>query len=202
MPGPACFQMPLSRGSAKASGNRAKRSWILNKLGFLSHIVGRPLSKSLRSHQIGKSQLGRGLQEQWCAVSFRKLIFFKIEEQHIKKKLRRLTDPEMIFDSWQWRRQQGVDPVAWPEACQFMSLDSVSGTLRVRHCAEMLPHTQCYWCSEHHHKVASWHRFTPRNPRFKIDMPEAAHWAGAELVPCREPGGCHLPHQISGLPVR
>lgn len=131
MPRPGCFQMPLSHGSVKASGNRAKRSWILNKPGFLSNIVEGPLSKPLSSHQIRKSQSRWGHWELWYAMSFRKLIFFKREDKNIFLKKLRLTYLEIIFGSWQWRRQHGVNLVVWPWACQLTSLDSISWTLMV-----------------------------------------------------------------------
>lgn len=38
-PRPGCFWMPRTHGSAKACGNRAIKSWLLNKPGFLSSIV-------------------------------------------------------------------------------------------------------------------------------------------------------------------
>lgn len=110
MPRPGCFRMPLNHGSAKAGGNRAKRSWILNKPGFLSNIVERPLSVLFFSNQIRKSQSRWGHWELWCTMSFRKWIFFFFFRRRRKKE----TEKTNLSGNYLWIL--AVEKAAWGQS--------------------------------------------------------------------------------------
>lgn len=119
MPRPGCFWMPPS--SAKASGNRAKISWILNKLGFLSNIVREILIPftPFPSDKKEPKQNGSLGTMVCCELSENDFFFkegwWKGEEETRRKELRGSIYLDIILESWQWRRQYRVSLVERPE---------------------------------------------------------------------------------------